>query len=413
MKKTLLLLFLPFFSLVINSQNLLHYATSTNGQKGECLFPEDANGEVTFSKIIEVPSSADTIMTLVDEYINSRSISDKYEIKRIFKSERSAAYEIQINIGKQSWGLEFRGTPLFVREKDASHIKFKCIVGTSQGKFKYTLTDFETNRNTIRGEAKNDGQPNTIHWQRVNSLIKERDSYANTHNLDKRSVKEEIFDYNSQISYEAILYLAEYESVQEFIKGIESIDINNEFLNVQFNEETASEKKLNGHALSNKYALSISNVGFYNLSILLNKDSQTSKEQQPLDLTNFKGFLMDIGNNVFIISGEKPYEQAGAHELMKQIMIDGYWNVVNDPGQAHFIIEYVVDLKGADKASINLLDYKGNTICEAYGDTWRTNESVKTNKKTARDMYLNQLLPLVKKIQKKKYPKDLGGFLLK
>lgn len=169
---SLLVVLLPF--VLSPAQNLLHYAISSNGEKGDCLFPEDEAGNVVFSSIIDVPCSADSIMLIVDDYISAQNISEKCVVNNLSKSSRTSTYSIQLNIGKQLWGVEYWGSPLFVFARDASHVKFKCIIEARNGKYKYSLVDFETNRRTIRGAAKNDGQPNVIHWQRVNSLTKEK-----------------------------------------------------------------------------------------------------------------------------------------------------------------------------------------------------------------------------------------------
>ena len=56
-----------------NSQNLQYYATNPNGIMGEKLFPEDENGDVCFSDIIEEPYSIDSIMSVVPSSIPIRA----------------------------------------------------------------------------------------------------------------------------------------------------------------------------------------------------------------------------------------------------------------------------------------------------------------------------------------------------
>lgn len=94
MKKYSLLLFAAVFLQFaqISAQNLLHYAVSTNGQKGECLFPEDEAGNVVFSSIIDVPCSADSIMLIADDYISAQNITDRCVVKRLSSSSRTNTY---------------------------------------------------------------------------------------------------------------------------------------------------------------------------------------------------------------------------------------------------------------------------------------------------------------------------------
>ena len=147
MKKLLSIFVLMLLPLFVSAQNLLHYAVSTNGERGECLFPEDESGNVFFSSVIDAPCSADSIMLIADDYISAQNVSDRCIVKNLSKSSRTSTYSIQLNIGKQMWGVEYWGSPLFVFSRDASHVKFKCIIEARNGKFKYSVYYVETGQN--------------------------------------------------------------------------------------------------------------------------------------------------------------------------------------------------------------------------------------------------------------------------
>lgn len=404
MKRLSLLLTVLIHFVLVPAQNLLHYAISTNGEKGECLFPEDESGNVVFSSIIDVPCSADSIMLFVDDYISAQNISDKCVIKNLSKSSRTSTYSIQLNIGKQMWGVEYWGSPLFVFTRDASHVKFKCIIEVRNGKFKYSLVDFETNRNTIRGEAKNDGQPNIIHWQRVNSLTKEKSNYLSKNDPNKRKVKEVLFDFNSQIAYEACLYQAEFDATKKFEDGLRNLKWTDDFMDNTPNISN-SEKKLNNKFQGRNFSFSLFGDGFFTQS----GDTEMKSADLSSNYSNYKGFLLDKNCNVFITSDDHSYEQAGAQELIKQVMIDGFWNVVEDINQAHFVLKYYVNLEGRDKAYIIAMTPKGDSQLELV--CLGSSESVSENREVARDMYLAHIMPLYKRIETKKYPKSFNEFI--
>ena len=136
---------------------MLHYALNSNGEKEWTLFPENANGEVVISSIVEAPFSADTILVAADSYITSLNAPGDCEVKTVTKSNIKNVYSVQLNVGKQLWAIELFGSPLFVINRDVSHVKFTCVIEARKGKYKYSLIDFETNRRTLSGEAKNDG----------------------------------------------------------------------------------------------------------------------------------------------------------------------------------------------------------------------------------------------------------------
>lgn len=404
----------------MSSQNLLHYAISTNGEKGECLFPEDEAGNVVFSKIVEIPSSADSIMTAADDFIMSKNTSDKCVIKKLSSSSRTSTYSIQLNIGKQTMGVDFWGGPLFTSVRDASHIFFKCIIEARKGKFKYTFFDFETNRNTLEGEAKNDGQPNVIHWQRVNSLSKERDKFVSSHNIESRTNKEKLFDYNSQIAYEACLYQMEYDATMAFVNGLDNLKIDEDDFLDDPTKDADFDKKL-GKQTSGKSPKLNAIIGFgpafFSFSGGVSLDSYLlsapSEKIQSSNYNNYKGFLLSTGNNVYVRGNENNYEQAAVQELIKQIMIDGYWNVVYDIEQAHFVIDYIVDLKGRDKAHLRITTPKGDINYTPRKLTEISNESVSRNRAIARTFYLSYIDDIAKDYLKGKIAKPLEIFNIK
>lgn len=391
-----------------NAQNLRHYAISTNGEKGECLFPEDASGNVIFSKIVETPYSADSIMVAADDFIMSKNVSDRCEVKCLSKSTRTSSYSVQVNIGKQAWGFEFWGSPLFVSVRDASHVKFKCIIEARNGKFKYTLFEFETNRHTLQGEAKNDGQPNVIHWQRVNSLTKERDKFVSSHNAESRTNREVIFDFDSQIAYEACLYQMEYDATMMFVNGLDNLKIDDDFMD-DFSSNPDFDKKLNEQLQGRNYSVSLFTDTFFSLSGGAFSVSAPSANVKS-NYDGYKGFLLAVGNNVYVRGGDHDYEQAAVQELMKQIMLDGYWNVVYDIQQAHFVLDYIVDLEGRDKAHLRITTPKGDINYAPHKLIYRSNESTTTNRNIARDFYLNYIDDIAKDYQKGKIAKYLEIF---
>lgn len=415
------LFFLLAFMLNIftmNAQNLLHYAIGTNGEKGECLFPEDEAGNVFFSKIVEVSSSADSIMTAADDFIMSKNTSERCIIKKLSSSSRTNSYSIQVNIGKQTMGVEYWGSPLFTVVRDASRIFFKCIIEARKGKFKYTFFDFETNRNTLEGEAKNDGQPNVIHWQRVNSLSKERDKFVSSHNIESRSNKEKLFDYNSQIAYEACLYQMEYDATMAFVNGLDNLKTDDDDFLEDPTKDAEFDKKLGKQnpGKSPTYRPAFSRT-FFSLSGSSPLDSYAlsapNENVQSSNYENYKGFLLATGNNVYVRGGENNYEQAAVQELIKQIMIDGYWNVVYEIEQAHFVIDYIVDLEGRDKAHLRITTPKGDINYTPWKLTYWSNESVETNRNIARNFYLSYIDDIAKDYQKGKIAKPLEIFNIK
>lgn len=407
MKKVLLLIVTIAISYQVEyAQNMLHYALNSNGEKEWTLFPENANGEVVISSIVEAPFSADTILVAADSYITSLNAPGNCEVKTVTKSNIKNVYSVQLNVGKQLWAIEYFGSPLFVINRDVSHVKFTCVIEARKGKYRYSLIDFETNRRTLPGEAKNDGQPNTIHWQRVNSILKLRKQYCLSHNTSNRKAKEDVYSYNEAIAEETYLYFDEFNTVKRFEEGLKNLTFAvDDFEDLETKGTVKEDKDLAlkeiGDGIYCREFLTQTDPNF-NFSFI---ENHAKIEKKPV--TN--GSLLGKGNNVFVTSGGENYEQSGAQELKKQIYIDNFWNVVNDVKSAHFVIEYHVNTNGKDKAYIILKSPdRGCQSDELFRKG--SSESMSENREVAKYIYKYYLKPLQKKIETNKIPKTLNMF---
>lgn len=209
--RKLLFIALLLFAVATNAQNLDHVAFDTNGPMGECLFPQDENGNITFSDIVECEYSADTIMGLAKEFVYA--IQKKYSAKvtNVLEGITKVACDIELKIGKNYISVGYVGT----WERPASTIKFNLVIDIRKGKYRYTLSEFNTDRRRIPGEGKDQGPSNMIHWQRVNSLTKEM---AKAKSKDKAR-------YQEMIDFEKVLYNAEYTAIQDVISGLKKMTV--------------------------------------------------------------------------------------------------------------------------------------------------------------------------------------------
>lgn len=214
MKRLFAMFSLLFFVLVVQAQSITHKAFDTNGPVGECLFPEDAEGNIVYSDIIQCGLSADTIKGLFREWLYTLKQEQRADIDEELDGVTKMVCEIELPIGKEFYKMSVPYGEIATFERHTSQVTFICTIEIRNGRYRYTLTDFCTNRRMIRGEAKSEGPSNLIHWQRLNSLKKEREE-------TKR--KSEIEEYNNQIAFEEVSYQAEYDAIQMVIKGIREL----------------------------------------------------------------------------------------------------------------------------------------------------------------------------------------------
>lgn len=359
----------------------MHTAFDTNGPMGECLFPMNDNGDIEISEIITLENAnANNLNIAIKRYIESYIFNNKIKKKQEALVENNIDYWLEFPVGEQEIGLEIWGSPVFAFTRDASKVTFRINVQIREGKYKYKLYDFWTQRRTIHGEGKNNGPSNMIHWQRVNSLSKERDVYAQSHDINKRSTKEVIYDYNAQIESENYQYSLEHDYIMDFVEGLKNVKASSDNDFDDFDE--VSSNKAN---------------------------AEEPLDVEELDLSTFSGNLLQKGNNVFVVAASlKPYVMAGVAELKKQISIDGFWNIVNYPEQAHFILEYNVDTEGRDKAYLKLFKHDRRL---GYTSGWlHTSESAADNREIAKRLYMKELVSIMNTLDKGKKTKEIEAF---
>jgi len=185
-------------------------ANDTNGPMGECLFPIQEDGNVTYQEVIEIDYTKSELKEMIIEFFNTLDKEDEYDVRTI-QTENESHYDFDVNIAS---GRCRQDAGFVSWMRDISTVRSHVKLEFKEGRFRYTVVLYETNRQTIRGEAKSDGQPNKLHWQRVNSLTKERNEYRN----GSKKYKE----YDAQIILENEWYQKEYEAVQKFLQRLAS-----------------------------------------------------------------------------------------------------------------------------------------------------------------------------------------------
>lgn len=376
-----LLAFLMYVSTSANAQNYNATAFNTNGREVKYLFPKDSEGNIKYSEVVNIKGTTAQIMEAVKTYIAEQKGSHDLDVKEEVASPRKYVATIVYPINKQYWSVEIWGSSVVSGLKDASRITFKCTVDVLDGKYRYILDNFWTDNRRIVGEAKDNGETNTIYAQRLNSLTKERESFVASHPKMSRKDKEALFDIDSNIEYEQYQYQCSYDAITDFIEGLKNLSIGDSI--TDFDQ------------LDN-----------------LQKQQTSAEKVQPLDISGYHGNLMAKGNNVYVVTeGLEPYEQAGASELIKQIKVDGNWTVVPNRKLAHFVLEYKVNLEGRDHAYVTISDRDGKTTCTNLpGLREGSSESLEDNHEVARKIYLNALMKIPSLIEQGKTPKQLSVF---
>ena len=216
MKRLFVLIVANILTFSLSAQNLLNTAFDTNGPVGELLFNQNDEGEIIYSGIVETPFPADTVLGLAREYLYTIEKKYKAKVSDRFEGITKVACDVELPVGTKFVSAPYAGT----WAKAASTISFNLVIDIRPGKYRYTLSNFITDRWRIPGEGKDNGQSNLIHWQRVNSLNKDLN----------RARKKEAQELEGMIEKEKASYQSEYDAVMKFIDGLTSFaQINDDF----------------------------------------------------------------------------------------------------------------------------------------------------------------------------------------
>lgn len=99
-------------------------------------------------------------------------------------------------------------------------------------------------------------------------------------------------------------------------------------------------------------------------SIIADNKTPISNNFPDIDLSLYKGSLFNKGNCVFVTSNSNvPYELSAVERIKARLNDLGYWQIVDKPSQAHFVVQYGVDLEGRDKAFLFIRTTKSYSDC--------------------------------------------------
>lgn len=121
---------------------------------------------------------------------------------------------------------------------------------------------------------------------------------------------------------------------------------------------------------------------------------------------NYHGFLLEEGNNAYLSCLSSPknvaYDDAAIDVLTRQILRDGFWHIVDNPEDAHFVLSCIVN-KNDDKVSVGISsDLTGGK--EELG-SMKGSEDVTEYRKLVWELYNKYIIPLEHKIEKGSIPK--------
>lgn len=206
MKKILSLLALIVMPLVCFGQSGRDAKFDTNGPIGAVLFPEDENGDVVITEVITAGFKADTLKALAIEFLKGTDRSEDMNVSKIDEGLTKITADVEVREGTRI--VELPAGPGI--EKAKSTVDFKLVIDFRDGKYRYTLTNFHTDRWRIKGDGEDQGPSNRLHYQRVNSINKD---------IKRKNTRAEM------LAEEEEAYQEEYKMVMKFVECLRTFAV--------------------------------------------------------------------------------------------------------------------------------------------------------------------------------------------
>jgi hypothetical protein len=124
-------------------------------------------------------------------------------------------------------------------------------------------------------------------------------------------------------------------------------------------------------------------------------------------IQDFKGFLLEKGNNVYVYCDNDKYGKRGVERLRSLLIKDGFWNVVDRMENAHFTINYGVTLRRGDKLLLSVSSWRTNELIYlAIQRKWDLEEEC-AHDRYAQELYDDYIVPFQDKISNGKLAKSI------
>lgn len=168
--------------------------------------PEDSNGKAFISGVVEVPFSADTIIGLAKDFEEEIGHWKNCDTGDKYFGLSKISFKTELGVGEREVDVPYVG----IITKPNSIIKFLLTIEIKEGKYRYTLSDFYTERWRIRGDGPDNGPSNEMHRQRIACI--------NCYPKKYRGITRDEYIKEEENSLKA-----EYEAVMDFIKKVENM----------------------------------------------------------------------------------------------------------------------------------------------------------------------------------------------
>ena len=184
----------------------------TNGDKGACLFHEDANGFAEYKKVVPFQVSMDEAIANVEKWINGLGAS--VAVDDLKKEDNIITFNGHVDVNEDlSLFRVMVGDSARYYAKSESDLDFDCAIEFREGRLRVVFSNIYSERDSRPGSfIESEGPINDLYWNRVNGL---RQRQAKAVNGNAKS-------WDKAINVERKLYEIEFQVIADLAQSLKT-----------------------------------------------------------------------------------------------------------------------------------------------------------------------------------------------
>ena len=211
MKKVFFVLAALAATMSLSAQTAIRHI-DTNGDKGACLFKEDANGFAEYKQIVPFRVSQEEALNNVANWVNG--LGKSIQVEDLVREENIISFRAKVDINEDlSLFRVLVGDSARYYAKTESKLLFDCIIEVREGRLRFLATNIVSERDARTGDfIESEGPINDIHWNRVNGL---KQRQAKSLNANAKS-------WDKFINQENKIYEIEHQVIADLAQSLKT-----------------------------------------------------------------------------------------------------------------------------------------------------------------------------------------------
>ena len=169
MKRVVIVLSVLFATMNLMAESAIRHI-DTNGEKGACLFREDANGFAEFKEVVPFQFSQEEALANVEAW--AKGLGKSVAVFDLKTEENIVSFHGRVDVNPDlSLFRVMVGDSARYYAKAESHLAFDCEIEVREGRLRYRFFNLLSERDGRKGDFIEDNGPiNDLYWNRVNGL---------------------------------------------------------------------------------------------------------------------------------------------------------------------------------------------------------------------------------------------------